>query len=101
MERLQLATGRQLRRARVAAGLTLHDVRVLSNSRFKPSSVGAYERAERLISLARFVDLAKIYGVPPDRLLARVLEDMEKEPSETIVLDPTPEISNHVAARSD
>src|SRR5881296_2522548 len=68
------AAGDELRLARTEAGLTLRDVRVRSGGRFKPSAVGAYERAERAVSLERFVSLARIYSVPADRLLARVVE---------------------------
>lgn len=89
---LHRVTGRELRRARLEAGLTLEDVRALSGESFKPSSVGAYERAQRVISLSRFVALAAIYGVPADRLLARVIESFEKDGAQVVVLDgPPPE----------
>jgi transcriptional regulator with XRE-family HTH domain len=40
---------------------------------FKPSVLGGYERGERTISLERFTQLAKLYGVPADRLVGEIL----------------------------
>ena len=40
---------------------------------FKPSVLGGYERCECTISLERFTDLAKLFGVHADRLLGGVL----------------------------
>ena len=40
---------------------------------FKPTAVAGYERAERGISLERFCDLARLYGMAPERLLLQVL----------------------------
>jgi transcriptional regulator with XRE-family HTH domain len=65
--------GRVLRQARVARGLTLRDVGLLSERAFSPSAVAGYERGERGITLERFCSLAGFYGVPPDRLLAEIL----------------------------
>jgi hypothetical protein len=49
---------------------------VLSGGRFKASALGGYERGERRISIERFCSLAALYGVPPDRLLARSLQQV-------------------------
>ena len=68
------AVGDELRRARQEAGLALRDLNPRSAREFKASAVGGYERGERSISLDRFCRLAELYGVPPDHLLARVLE---------------------------
>jgi transcriptional regulator with XRE-family HTH domain len=68
------AVGDELRRARQEAGLALRDLNLRSAREFKASAVGGYERGERSISLDRFCRLAELYGVPPDHLLARVLE---------------------------
>jgi hypothetical protein len=53
--------------------MTLRDVGVVSDGRFKPTAVAAYERAERSISLERFCDLARLYGMAPERLLAQIM----------------------------
>jgi len=37
---------------------------------FKASALGAYERGERLVSVRRLQQLAAIYGVRPDAVLA-------------------------------
>jgi transcriptional regulator with XRE-family HTH domain len=52
---------------------------------FKPSVLGGYERGERTISLERFTDLAKLYGVPADRLLGEVLGTVQGQAD--IVID--------------
>ena len=65
--------GDVLRRVRVERALTLSDVEARSGGRFKPSSLGGYERGERLISLTRFCELAAVLGIPADRLLQEVL----------------------------
>src|SRR5438309_276528 len=81
------AAGQTLRRARVRRGLTLRDLMTVSQGRFKASVVGGYERGERAISLERFCDLAVVYGIPPDRLLAEVLGQLEPEGREEVVID--------------
>lgn len=70
------ALGESLGAARRERGLTLKDVELRSQGRFKASAVGGYERGERAISLERFSMLASVYGVPPDRLLADVLDHL-------------------------
>ena len=60
---------------------------VRSGGRFKPSVIGGYERGERSISLARFVELANFYGVPPDRLLGEVLAEIAPEARTEVVID--------------
>jgi transcriptional regulator with XRE-family HTH domain len=94
--------GLQLRRARIESGLTLRALRILSAGKFKASAVGAYERGERSITLERFCELCSIYGVEPDKTLARALGTEDglggaragdeirlsgAETSETIILD--------------
>ena len=49
-DELLVETGRALRDARLARGLTLRDVGTRSNGLFKPTAVAGYERAERAIS---------------------------------------------------
>jgi transcriptional regulator with XRE-family HTH domain len=77
-------TGRALRRARQARGLTLRDVGQRSGGAFKPTAVAAYERGERAISLERFYSLARLYDMAPDRLLSQVIWRIERRPEPTI-----------------
>jgi transcriptional regulator with XRE-family HTH domain len=69
--------GRALRTVRLGRGLRLEDIRALSKGRFSPTTVAGYERAEREISLRRFVELCEVYGVRPERLLTQVLQARE------------------------
>ncbi len=78
-------TGRALRRARNVRGFRLRDVGTLSRGTFKPTAVAAYERGERSIPLQRFCDLARIYGIQPERLLAEIVRASEGRPP--VVLD--------------
>ena len=88
MDRISELTGEVLRRARKARGLTLHDVRRRSRGRFKPSTVGGYERGERIISINRFCELAAMYGVPADKLIGEVLAALAPQARREIVLEP-------------
>jgi transcriptional regulator with XRE-family HTH domain len=81
--------GEVLRRARRARGLTLQEAAARSRGRFAPTSIAGYERGERHISLARFCDLADLYGIPPDRLLADVLQRIRPEGRREVVIDLT------------
>ncbi len=74
--------GAALRRAREASGMTLHMVEVASAGRFKASTVAGYERGERAISVARLVELAAIYGTPPERLMAKLLAALDRQSDE-------------------
>lgn len=65
--------GSVLRHVRIAKGLTLRSAARLSEGRFKPSSIAGYERGERAITVQRFCDLARVYGVDPARLLSGIL----------------------------
>ena len=85
-------TGRALRRARQARGLTLREVGLRSDAAFKPTAVAAYERGERAISLERFCALAQLYGMAPDRLLAQVMWRIERRPEPTIDRRRLPEV---------
>ena len=79
VNRLREAIGAVLRQAREDRDLTLRDVQARSMGRFKPSSLGGYERGEREISVHRFCELAAVYQIPPDRLLASVLDRVAPE----------------------
>jgi transcriptional regulator with XRE-family HTH domain len=79
--------GEVLRDARHQRGLTLRQAMERSEGRFKPSVIGGYERGERSLSLVRFCELAKFYGIPADRLLARALERLDPAARRETVLD--------------
>lgn len=64
-----LRLGERLRNVRRQQGLSLHDVEASSEGRMKASVVGAYERGERAVSVARLRTLADFYRVPITRLL--------------------------------
>jgi transcriptional regulator with XRE-family HTH domain len=84
---LSSAVGQILRRARHRRGLTLRAIAERSSARFKPSSVGDYERGERRISVERFCELAALYGLPPDRLLGEALGLIDPPGRESVVVD--------------
>ncbi len=63
--------GERLRSIRRQKRLSLQDVEANSQSEFKASVLGAYERGERAISVARLERLAHYYSVPVDQLLPR------------------------------
>jgi transcriptional regulator with XRE-family HTH domain len=89
LERFYEAVGAVLRRARRARGLTLRDVEERSKTAFKASVLGGYERGERSISLGRFWELAGIYGLPADRLLAEAAEILQPLGRQEVVIDLT------------
>ncbi len=61
--------GERLRAIRRQKRQSLHDVEARSDSEFKASVLGAYERGERSISVPRLHRLAGFYDVPVDQLL--------------------------------
>jgi transcriptional regulator with XRE-family HTH domain len=76
--------GRILRAARAARGLTLRQAANLSRGEFPPTSIASYERGDRSISLERFLRLASLYGMAPDRLLAAVGALAEGRPADVV-----------------
>jgi transcriptional regulator with XRE-family HTH domain len=78
--------GEILRGARRARGLTLREVERMARG-FTASSLGSYERGERAISLERFFELARVYGIPADRLLGRVLDRLAPDERTEVVVD--------------
>src|SRR5919108_1696662 len=86
---LSRAVGEALRQTRQERGLTLQNVAVLSGGRFKPSALGGYERGERSISVERFCSIAALYGIPPDRLLARTMEHATPSGRYELIIDLT------------
>lgn len=87
MKAISEAVGEALRRARKGRKLTLHDVKRISGGRFKPSSVGSYERGTRTISVPLLCELATLYGVPPDRILSDALSGPVGEAPGGVVID--------------
>jgi transcriptional regulator with XRE-family HTH domain len=77
MDPTSVETGRALRRAREARGLSLRALAAASGGRFKATSIAGYERGERSISVTRFCELCTFYGVSPDRVLAHVVRAVE------------------------
>lgn len=58
------AIGERLRNIRRQQGLSLADVQQRSNGHWKAVVIGAYERGDRSVSIARLAELARFYGVP-------------------------------------
>lgn len=65
------ALGERLRRVRAQQQLSLHDVERISQGRYKASVLGAYERGERAVSVARLRAIADFYRVPLSELIPR------------------------------
>jgi transcriptional regulator with XRE-family HTH domain len=61
--------GESLRRIRVQKGMSLQDVQQASEGKWKAAVVGAYERGDRNVTVARLSELASFYGVPVSELL--------------------------------
>jgi transcriptional regulator with XRE-family HTH domain len=76
-----------LRHAREGQGLTLESLCDNTNGRFRPSTVGGYERGERDISLRRFHELALVYGIQPESLMAQVRNAIGAEPPGELIID--------------
>jgi transcriptional regulator with XRE-family HTH domain len=89
MDPFSKVAGDVLRRARTASGLTLQEAARSSGGRFAATSIAGYERGERHVSLARFCDLADLYSVRPERLLAEVMERLLPEARRDVLIDLT------------
>lgn len=61
--------GSNLRRIRKEKNLSLQRIEKISDNEFKASVVGAYERGERSISVARLIRLCHFYDVHPSVVL--------------------------------
>jgi transcriptional regulator with XRE-family HTH domain len=64
-----IRVGQRLRAIRKQRNLSLHAVEARSAGEFRASVLGAYERGERAISVARLQRLAALYEVSVDHLL--------------------------------
>jgi transcriptional regulator with XRE-family HTH domain len=69
---LATALGIVLRDARRSRSLTLREVQEATEGRFRVSTLAGYERAERMLTVERFCELANLYGLAPEELLTRV-----------------------------
>jgi transcriptional regulator with XRE-family HTH domain len=58
------ALGQRLRAIRLQKAMSLQDVQESSRGRWKAAVVGAYERGDRNVTVARLSELADFYGVP-------------------------------------
>ena len=75
---LLVAVGRTLRAERLRGDRTIVELAATSNGRFGAPAIGAYERADREISLRRFCDLAGCLAVEPTKLLGVALADYRR-----------------------
>ncbi len=89
MEGFVTALGEAIRQARRTANLSQRELQNRTGGRFKPSAVGGYERGERDISVARFVELADALGVAPEDLLADSLRRASPRTHREVVIDLT------------
>ena len=75
-----------LRAIRKQKGMTLKDVEIASNGRWKAVVIGSYVRCDRALSLKKAINLAAFYQMPLDQLLG--LENRESAPmNRKITLD--------------
>jgi transcriptional regulator with XRE-family HTH domain len=103
-----VALGRRLRDLRQSLGLTLFDVQQQTNNSFKTSALGAYERGERQLTIARLAELAQVYGASAAELLpgGRVIDlpalsagEADRKPDDRLVLPMLRRFADHVIER--
>lgn len=63
------ALGERLRNIRVQKNLSLQDVQQTSDGKWKAAVVGAYERGDRNVTVAKLSELAEFYGVPVSEII--------------------------------
>jgi transcriptional regulator with XRE-family HTH domain len=63
------ALGDRLRRIRTQKNMSLQDVQQVSEGKWKAAVVGAYERGDRNVTVAKLSELAEFYGVPVSEVL--------------------------------
>lgn len=83
------ALGERLRRIRVQKGMSLQDVQEASQGRWKAAVVGAYERGDRNVTVARLSELADFYGVPTGEILPEETPPGARFARRKVVLDLT------------
>jgi transcriptional regulator with XRE-family HTH domain len=72
--------GAGLRRIRLQKGMSLQDVQAASHGVWKAAVVGAYERGDRNVTIARLAELAEFYDVPLAELLPEDPRDTAPRP---------------------
>jgi transcriptional regulator with XRE-family HTH domain len=82
--------GERLRKIRIQKGMSLQDVQQASKGKWKAAVVGAYERGDRNVTVARLSELADFYQVPVSEILPE--DDRSVAPGEApgrrrVVLD--------------
>lgn len=70
--------GMVLRQIRNTQDHALEDVEALTDGQFKASILGAYERGERALTVSRYLDLCRVYGVNPFQTLAKAVPQFER-----------------------
>lgn len=63
------ALGERLRRIRIQKNMSLQDVQQASDGRWKAAVIGAYERGDRNVTVAKLSELAAFYGVPVSEII--------------------------------
>ncbi len=84
------ALGDRLRRIRIQKGMSLQDVQQASKGKWKAAVVGAYERGDRNVTVARLSELAEFYAVPVSEILPdddRPVAPGEPQARRRVVLD--------------
>jgi transcriptional regulator with XRE-family HTH domain len=103
-DELSRAIGASLRAARLRAGLSLKELAQRSRGRYKPSSLGGYERGERAISVLRFCELAQLVGIPADQLMGEAMARHLPQDYREVLLDlsdlPDSDVGRHAAAHA-
>ncbi|MGH2819733.1 MAG: transcriptional regulator [Actinomycetota bacterium] len=81
--------GTRLRKIRLQKGMSLQDVQQASSGQWKAAVVGAYERGDRNVTVARLSELADFYGVPVSEILPGEEPTAAREATERrrVVLD--------------
>jgi transcriptional regulator with XRE-family HTH domain len=79
--------GARLRRIRQQQDLSLADVEALSEGTWKAVVIGAYERGDRAITIARLAALAEFYGVPLGNLMPGAHQESTPDGDRRAVLD--------------
>jgi len=100
-----VSIGARLRTIRTSRKLSLTHIEEVSGGQFKASVLGAYERAERMISATRLMDLARFYGVDPAMLLPTVSNPDELrravlDARVTLAIQLQPELRGTVSAEA-
>jgi transcriptional regulator with XRE-family HTH domain len=83
----QRRLGARLRGIRHQQGMSLAEVQTRSGGRWKAVVVGAYERGDRTITVAKLSELARFYGVPLADLLPSPATHEEARGERRYVLD--------------